>query len=367
MKNYIKTTFFSFITVGILLPLLFSGCNKDGVGIYYSISKEEKQINSKISELPVHQVVEVGTKVYALTGRSIWEKEQSGSSWNDIGNGYDIVAYEGGADPDALYAFFNKDDSSLEKGILKELDIDNSVWSEIEGSDFDDKGKLIDIGDNTYALRVGKSTDPQLYLINDLSTNPLDAANKVADDDAFAAIDGTFLDSSHYIISDTDIYSCSEGSLTDISVLTFSPTGDTEKSGDFAAITNDGTNLYTITSSGQVFRSTDGSSWDYIDSVSENPSESSAAVFTDSTDTKYLLIGTNDGYFELNLSETEASVVGPTETASTSDPQSFEAAYPDLAQSMVFDIWVSSADDVFYLATENGLWQRTSSEDFRRQ
>ena len=76
---------------------LFAGCNQDGVGIFYQISQEQEQKESKISERNVYQVVEAGSELYALAGRSVFK--QVGDDWSNItGNhfAYDIVEYTDG-------------------------------------------------------------------------------------------------------------------------------------------------------------------------------------------------------------------------------------------------------------------------------
>src|SRR6056297_2134089 len=89
------------VTLALLsfLTLFSTGCNQDGVGIFYTISQEEKQITSKISEVSVYQVVEANSNtMYALGGLTVWE--QTGSNWNSLGGGF---AYNIVEDSDTLY------------------------------------------------------------------------------------------------------------------------------------------------------------------------------------------------------------------------------------------------------------------------
>ncbi len=358
-KFYIRFLVFGSISV-LLFGLLFSACNKDGVGIYYSISQEEKQINSKISELPVRQVVEAGNFTYALTGRTVWQQEFGSSSWNDIGSGYDIIADH---NTSTLYAYDNNDDDSLDEGVIKRFNSATGNWTNV--SEFSDKGKLIEIDNNHFAFMLGSqaNSSAELYLIEDIS-NPLAESNRA--DTYFYAVDGTYLGDTFYLISKSAIYSCQESSVTTVNSISPSFSG-TESDFDIdseglVAITNDHTNLFLITAGGKVFSSTNGSDWELIDSVSDTPYEDSVMVFGD-----FLIFGTNDGYYELNLTADEPVIAGPTETADTDDPESFAAAYPDLSPSLVFDVFVSPTQEgVFYLATENGLWKRTAAGQFNR-
>lgn len=341
-------------TVVALAALLSTGCNQDGVGIYYAISQEEKQLTSKISELPVHQVVEANGTVYALTGRTIWE--QSGDSWNDIGGGYayGMVRYDVDADGD-VYAYFNYDDNNMDDGEIKSWN--GSSWTSRYTIDSD--ADLFDI-DGAFVLEVGGGgTTESVRTTDDFSAF---RTQSIIED----VFDGTELSdtTTYYVISETAIYYTGDITTTDLveeTTLSF----NVEKSGNFVSISDDGTNLYLVTSSGQVYLSTDASSWTYIDSAGDTPVEGSSVV-VDIGGTEYLIIGTENGYYEMEVGS--STVVRPTQTASASTPDSFAANYPDLAQALVYEVYPSIKDnDVFYLATQNGLWKRTSSGEFQRQ
>src|SRR6056297_2513525 len=141
-----------------LLSLLSAGCNQDGVGIFYSISQEEKQITSKISEVSVYQVVEANSNtMYALGGLTVWE--QTGSNWNSLGGGF---AYNIVEDTDTLYAYFNNDDENLAEGRIESYN--GTTWT-LEDN-FSDDGKIMDIGNDTFALKLSGGT---LHINSDLA------------------------------------------------------------------------------------------------------------------------------------------------------------------------------------------------------
>src|SRR6056297_865777 len=175
-----------------LLSLLSAGCNQDGVGIFYSISQEEKQITSKISEVSVYQVVEANSNtMYALGGRTVWQ--QSGDNWNSLGGGY---AYNIVEDSDTLYAYFNNDDENLNDGKINSL---SGGWTTVDS--FSDDGKLMDIGSDNFALKLNGET---LHISSAL----LDISEQ-ASADSVSIAGGTFLSSgpTHYLISDSTVYS----------------------------------------------------------------------------------------------------------------------------------------------------------------
>jgi len=326
------------------LLLLFAGCNQDGVGIFYQISQEKAQKESKISERNVYQVVEAGGELYALAGRSVFK--QVGGDWSNItGNhfAYDIVEYSS-----LLYININDDDTYL------------------------DDGTLYSYNGTTLSFEVQYNTDVQLFEAEDkyiLVKGIGDVDHVSSDDDARAdpenetlvtnfVFDGASGDAGDYLISADTLYEGTFGSL-DVAV---SPPAD--KSGDYCSLASDGTDIFLTTSSGQVY-SSDGSTWTLEDTISgREPVAGSLAVVTiDLID--YLIIGTEDGYYEWEIGTAE--VVGPTDTASTSDPDEFAAAYPDLTAALVYWVYPSTLEaNVFYLGTSNGLWRRNTDGTFEK-
>ncbi|MCF7949069.1 MAG: hypothetical protein K9M94_10840 [Spirochaetia bacterium] len=344
-KTQLRRALTGIVTLA-LLSLLSIGCNQDGVGIFYSISQEKEQITSKISEVSVYQVVDAGSYTYALGGRTVWQ--QSGNNWNNLGGGYayNIVADSGTS---TLYAYFNNDDTSLTDGRIKSYT--GSAWSPADS--FSDDGKLIDIGNDTFALVVRGSTDPTLYITNDLTTPPAvtDAGNVV---DTVSIVGGTNLGSTtHYLISDSTVYSWDSSSPNTLADLSLS---NPEKTGNFAAITSNGIDtLYLVTTSGQVF-SSDGTSLVYITTVGGSvEAEYGAASVVDISGPK-LMIGTDDGYYLMELNGTIIE-----------SPDDYAASYPELAAALVHQVYQKTATDDIYLATENGLWKRTATGEFERQ
>ena len=320
-----------------LLSLLSAGCNQDGVGIFYSISQEEKQITSKISEVSVYQVVEANSNtMYALGGLTVWE--QTGSNWNSLGGGF---AYNIVEDTDTLYAYFNNDDENLAEGRIESYN--GTTWT-LEDN-FSDDGKLMDIGNDTFALKLSGGT---LHINSDLAVISGTSVGTVS------IVGGTNLVNAsitHYLISDSTVYSW-DGTALDGSTFIDPP----EKTGVFAAITNDGENLYLVTTSGQVFSSPDGGAWNHIITVDGSvEAEYGAASVVDISGTDRLMIGTDDGYY---LMELDGTLIA--------SPDDYAASYPELAEALVHQVYQTTGGDI-YLATQNGLWKRTGPLAFERQ
>jgi len=322
---------------------LFAGCNQDGVGIFYQISQEQEQKESKISERNVYQVVEAGSELYALAGRSVFK--QVGDDWSNItGNhfAYDIVEYSG-----LLYININDDDTNLDDGTL--YSYDGTTLS--SGTSYGTDVHLFE-ADDTYILvkgvggvdSVGSTSDAAADVSNETNVTTL------VFDGASGSVDN--------LISIDTIYGVAFGGpLTEQT-----PTFDVSRSGDYRGLATAGADIYLTTSSGQVYSSSNGVDWFLEDTISSEPVSGSLAV-VDIGGTDYLIIGTEDGYYEWDISGSP-DVVGPTSTADTTDPAGFEAKYPDLASALILWVYPSATPDEFYLGTSNGLWKRNSSGEF---
>lgn len=331
----------------ISIIILFTSCNSEGNGIFFQISQEVKQITSEISDIPVHQVVEAGGELYVRTGRKVWVR--NGSSWKGISMGnfiYNIVEYSG-----TLYGVINNDDTNLDDG--KIMSFDGSNWILVDNYNTD--LKLIKAND-TYVLVKGIGGADSIATSSDPSNMP----------DNESIIDYLIDGASHtaggvnILISTDDLYGITIGSLDSVTV----PSPAT-KSGDFCGITVDANDdFYLTTSTGQIFRSIDdGVTWTSSGTISNaTPVSGSLEVVTIGAK-EYLIIGTEDGYYEMNITDT-GSVVAPTQTTTETE---FETAYPELATSLIYEVYPSGTPDVFYLATENGLWKRNTTGTFSKQ
>ncbi|MDZ7793307.1 MAG: hypothetical protein U5P10_06320 [Spirochaetia bacterium] len=207
--------------------------------------------------------------------------------------------------------------------------------------------KLVDIGFDTFALKLNGGT---LHI-----KKPLSGISGETSVGTVSIVDGTYLtgDTTHYLITDSTVYSW-DGSTLDDTGFSSPP----EKNGDFAAITDDGTDLYLVTTNGEVFSLTTGGVWTHITTVdgSVEAEYGSASVVTISG-TDYLMIGTYNGHYQMEL----------TSYTFTESPDDYAASYPELASALVYQVYQAPSNDDIYLATQNGLWKRTGSGKFERQ
>ena len=326
--------------------LSFSGCNKDGVGIFYQISQEKAQADSKIAGRRIYGIAEISNDLYVLAGRSVYR--QTSDDWTRISG--DNLVYDIVADSGILFGSINNDDSNLDDGTIYS-------GGSLATQEFTYDGD-IDLfqADDKDAFFIELSTDDG---VQDLQSTD-DLGGTYTSQGGYDLFDAAELSGIYYLISADAIYSITN--LGGASITELSTDFDESTDGRFSAIAGDGSTLYLTTSGGQVYSSPDGENWTLITDSIDTPEEGSLAVVTIGT-TDYLIIGTDECYYELDLSTPGAEAVRPTATADTSDPDEFDANYPDLAAAMVLCVYPSSGGK-FYLGTSNGLWVRTSDGSF---
>jgi predicted small secreted protein len=345
MKKYI-------ISVTIVISFLLAACNPDGVGIFYQISQEVEQTGSEVSEFAIYDVVEANSKIYALVGRSVWQ--QTGSSWSNISGSnkfYSIVAYN-----NVLYGVINNDDINLAEGIIESFDDTLETWSN-SGYEY-----LSDI--------ILFEADGNYVLVNDNDTFSHSTSGLASGDFTESSItsvdiiDGASNGTEDLLISIDTIYGSDfSGALSAQAI----PSDITNMTGAFRGMASNGTTIYFSTSSGQIYSGTIAGGFTLQGTITDSsPVTGSLEVVLitiDSVQTEFLIIGTENGLYEMEIDVT-ALITKPSKITSISD---FYATYPDLATESIFKIYQSAAgilNSTFYLATSEGLWKRGTDGKF---
>jgi hypothetical protein len=370
MRRYITNALY---TISGLVFMLFTvSCNQDGVGIFYNVATEVKLNSSKISELPVQQVTELGSKVYVRTGGTLWEGNRDGGSWNKIASGNADSIAQDGTD---VYGLFYRD--SLKGSSVKRYT--GSGWT----------SPIKEFGNDGTMIGATDGSDYAAYFVYGKSSteNSIDVSNEVVggagDFSSFAdanisnelLVDAVKLITAtpvyYFAISDENLYRSGDGVRTIDTGASFSglPTSGDYTALAVGAIESQGANyLFLGTSKGEVYYSSDGSGFTKLDDAGD---EITSMDVVDLSGTPgqgdYLIIGTDDGYEEADLSGSPSSwtISGPSLNTSDADGSSeFAAAYPDLAYTYVFDVLASSEQGHFYIATGLGLWKRKTDGSF---
>lgn len=337
----------------ILTALLLFGCNADGVGIFYTISQEKELSGSDLSGLFIRSFVTAGTKVYAGAGASVWK--QSSGGWDNISmKGMDAdpaIASDGSAIYAALYS---EDDSSREKELYS---YDGSSWSKVSGA----PGKaisymIIEGGDHDYIVRSSDNTSYTVHETGDFN-NPVtfDTENSIALPVVDAAFDGTNVVLVAGNSSSTKVYYSTTNERTFVS----SSVGYASDQGIGGIVSKSlalGANFYLSQKDGKVYSSTDGNNWSSEDTAPDNYSDDTPELF-DMAQVNYngsdlLLIGSDQGYYEMDLSGSSITRPDVSIDASIDIPSS----YPTLADGLVRNFYVDGSN-TFLMGTETGVWE----------
>ena len=213
---------------------------------------------------------------------------------------------------------------------------------------------------DTYVLSKRSSGVFSTFSSTNLSLAPITIDQSVTENVFDGASNGT----SDFLLNQDTLFG-TDFAIPPLTAQT--PNFDISVSGDFSGIALDGSNdFYISTSSGQIYISSDnGVNWTLVNTISDDiPTENSLQVVTVEL-TEYLLIGTNNGYYEMEIGTTIIS--RPSATVSVLD---FETSYPELATELVYEVYQSAdgvAGDYFYLATSKGLWKRNTDGTFSKQ
>ncbi|HDQ15213.1 MAG TPA: hypothetical protein ENN41_10415 [Sediminispirochaeta sp.] len=329
-----------------LIPLiLLAGCNKDGVGIFYQIGSEVPQNKSTLSERVVHQVLDVGGDIYVLSGQKVFV--QSGDDWDDVSGGYLFTSIV----TDGTDLFATSDSAQI-------LSYEGSAWNEVKK--YGDN-VLLREANGAFVLKVGSggiasiSTSIGTVATEDFKDSEIDADTYEGQSLRDAAWDGA-----HGFVALTDKL------LGTVFGAALSEQAAPDINGDFRGLATDGTDFYLSTGGGELYvGSLDNDSWTWEEPATSFPEVpvKGALEVVNLDGTKYLLIGTDEGYYEMKLGD--SSVVPPSETTTVGN---FSSSYPELARATIFDIYqVDGSTNEFYLATSAGLWLRRNDGTFARQ
>ncbi len=343
MKKYLLILLAAF-------SILFISCNSEGIGIFYKISIEQPLSTSELSEKSVYKIVSDGTDTFVLAGAVVYK--EIGSEWDPISApSGKIQAVSLASDGTTIYSVY-ADDS-----ISSPYKLSGSSWISVPGAGaLDVSNDLILIeGDNSYIFICQETKIDQYNIwaydiigssLNDISLIDIDTP----------VIAASILGANYYLISSN--YSAGAGNseiyttdgIVNISALSGATTGFdyTKALGDIISNVSD---LYISTRDGNIYSSGDGTNWSQIDSGIGTVFGPLEIVTFGTTD--YLIIGTNNGYLEMDLSGT--SIVTPTATSN------IDIQAVGLGTEMIHSIY-SSSNDSFFIGSQNGLWYNNAGD-----
>lgn len=338
-----------FIAIVLIIVLLFAGCNADGVGIFYTVSKEVKLSGSDLSGLFIRSFASDGTSTYAGAGPSVWK--DTGSSWKNItpsGKGAEPTIASFGTS--IFVPLYDESDSTREK----------SVW-EYDGSGWSKTGLAADTGitmmildtDGTYDFVVisDDNSTYSVYYTPDFTT--LTAVTNMSALD-YPVFDAAYNGTGYVLIGgDSSTGTAFSGDGTTMATAAGLP------SAGFGGVAEDGTDFFITAKNGSVYESTDdGANWSVVGTAPDNYSGETPELFDLEVVTfgsNYLVIGADEGYYEMALSGT--SIIRPSATIASGID--IESSYATLAEGYVRTFYTDGTDGLFLMGTETGVWENS--------
>jgi hypothetical protein len=330
----------------LISALLFAGCNADGVGIFYTVSKEVKLSGSDLSGLLIRSFASDGTDYYAGAGPSIWKA--SGSSWINItpdGMGAEATVASDGTDIFApLYA---ESDTTREKSLWK---YNAGTWSAVDSSPTGTTMMILDTDGLDFVVISNDNSTYSVYSTIDFSLlTPIPNMSALSYPVFDAAYDGT----ANYVIvggdkATTIAYS---GNGADMNPAPGLP------STGLGGVTVDGlSNFYITSKDGSVYVSANGSAWTIVNTAPDNYSGDTPELFdlevVDVGGSDYLVIGADEGYYEMALPG--STITRPSATIATGID--IESSYATLAEGYVRNFYAVGLDR-FFMGTSTGVWE----------
>ncbi|WP_020613410.1 hypothetical protein [Sediminispirochaeta bajacaliforniensis] len=348
MRKYLLYTILS-----IFILSLFVGCNADGVGIFYTLAKEEELSGSDLQGLYIRSFVNIGSDVFCGAGPSIWK--DNGSSWKNVSkSGYNsdpAIASDGTTIYAALY---DEDDTDeMEKTLWS---YDGSSWTEVTTTFGPSTSMwLLDTSDLDFIVCSPDENDSYDIYSTDYST-----LNDLSLNTAYPITDAAYDGSGTYVLvggsyDDNPIIYYGDGtSFTAATSTVSNPIG--------GVIYDTNTSLfYLTTKGGNLWSSSDGDTWAVVDDAPDNYSDNTPELLDMGVvtfdGTHYLVIGANEGYYEMNLSGTSISRPEGTIDSDTD----IEASYSTFADGLV-RCFYTVEDNHFLMGTATGVWENDNGD-----
>ncbi len=350
MKKYI-------IILIALIPLFFMSCNPDGIGIFYKISVEPHLSSSALSEKSVYKIVELSGTKYVLAGGTVYK--ENGSDWDALkAPSGEIQAVSLASTSTTIYSVYADNSNSTM------YQLSGTSWAQAAGTsgiaDSNDLTLITIDGLNTALFVNIETSTVGVYNISSYDGGTLTditGGNSISMPVVSAAYDGT---TDYYIVSSNTtnatsavIYTTNALS-TNITVTT--PTNGIDEG--IGAIIYYSSNLYTSAKDGKLYKSIENPSslnWGAVNASALSNKRLGNMEIIDIGGTNYLLIASNGGFYEMNLSG--GTPVSP--TIATIGSTVYKSV--DLYTEIVFSIF-SSAANKFYIGSSNGLWYSDTNE-----
>ncbi len=344
-----------------LLVLLYVSCNESGMGIFYSISREQPLEDTTLpNNLSVSGMVKGTSKYYVCAG-GLYSRDISAgqnADWDDevaVPDDYPfclaLVEFDVDGNFYGLFSNINGDSTQIFT-----TPPDNIDWTAVGSFG----GKIVSLVASETTLFVTESTDPASF-VTSVSTDGTNF-NTTVDYFPTRVTDAVYFGSDNWVISGPDLYRGSGTTYAEVS-----PSGDAASSASFGGLFVSGTDsldrLFVSDSAGYVYATEDGSSWNQA-SVSTETGDPVALYDMEEvtiSGAQVIVVGAKNGYYDIIFEDGYSSafslqIPGSEEVAeySSSDANFLNI---DLRRSVIRLFFFDQENNTLFAGTSgNGLW-----------
>lgn len=354
MKKY-----FLILLAAVLLMLI--SCNSEGIGIFYKISIEQPLSESALNEKCVYKIVSDVTDTYVLAGGAIYK--ENGTEWDKIpAPTGEIQAVSLGQLGTKIYSVYADDSNSS----MYEMIFGATSWISATGSTIQDSNDLI-ISDSVntssylFVCREIVVGNYEIYAYNGTTVQNITGTANITMPIISATYDGS---DDHYLVSsnttnligDAVIYTTDDNpALTDIDLVSVPGIASA-----IGSILYENTTLYAAGKDGTIYSSDESVGagslvWTSVNSTALDQLKLGPMEIVDIGGTDYLLIGSDGGFFEMELPS------GTPVTPTSATIGATEYLSVDIYKEVVHTI-LSANSNTFFIGTSNGLWYSDTTE-----
>ncbi|MBI9105550.1 MAG: hypothetical protein JEZ04_02335 [Spirochaetales bacterium] len=363
-----------YIKYAILLTaaVLAFSCVDNPSGLFYSLQYESEIIDGELDNGLTIGDMAMRNAYYFIASGAFRYKAVDGTTWS-VSTPIDAAGYSCYKliNLDEIYAiFFHTDtlDYKLFKAVTTAVSTDVITWSEIVIADIPTDERLIDIAQSGGRLFLYTektvsvvSGNDKRYSVYSTDATSLAAGTGLVDEldslDSYGELDVDYDGANYWLISGNKLYSGLSGALVEDTAAAEASALILENG--YGGVYCHGTDVYLSTDEGVLLKYTGGAWTDLTGAASLNRIFDIERVTIASESIDVLLLGSEKGYYELDLGAAAPVFTSP-ETADTklSTPVQFASIElsNDVIRSFFFD---TDNNRIFALGYNAGLWENS--------
>ncbi len=343
-----------------LLFMLLSSCNESGMGIFYSISREQPLEDTTLpNDLSVSSMVE-GTDTYYVCAGGLYSRDiSSGQSapWNDQvkmpSGSYDLclelVEFNG-----EIYGLFTNIDGDLTR--IYKTPRNKIDWSSVGSFD----NPIVSLAASGSTLFVSERPDYATYVTKSSTDGESFSAALALPEQYSGATDAVDFLSVTYLICGSKLYS---GNGTSFNLLTGTDAPSSTFGFGGLYVSDSLGSLFVSNNEGQVYSTTDGSAWSssFVSDSSGDPVKLYDISGISILDADLILVGAENGYYDIvftdGYTDSYSFEIPGTEEAGEFSSSDGNFLNIELRTSAVRGFYVDEGNNTLFAMTSgNGMW-----------